>query len=111
MADQMIKCNNLMQNKINNGQMWFFDYNYSLNNISKVVYDVITDYYTNIKDLYDKIYTTYGFLYLTSDINKELKNLENQDKIIIQRIPPFTDKGKPTKSMDIKKHTIRVKRK
>ena len=111
MADEMIKCNNLMQNKINNGQMWFFDYNYSLNNISKVVYDVITDYYTNIKDLYDKIYTTYGFLYLTSDINKELKNLENQDKIIIQRIPPFTDKGKPTKSMDIKKHTIRVKRK
>lgn len=111
MADQMIKCNNKMQNEINKGQMWFFDYNYNLNNITADIYNVITDELINIKDLYDKIYTNYGFLYLTSDINKGLKKLESQNKIIIKRYPPNTDKGKPTTSMDLKKHTIKIKRK
>ena len=111
MAEQMIKCNNTMQNDINKGQMWFFDYNYNLRNISDDIYNVITNEFVDIKILYDRIYTNCGFLYLLKDINKALRDLEQQNKIIIYRYPSTTSKGKPTKSMDIKNHTIKIKRK
>lgn len=111
MADNMIKCNNEIQEEINNGQAWIFDYNYSLMNIERDLLNILDNTLINIKDLYDKVYNHYGFVYLTSDINNTLKKLEKQDKIIIYRYPRTTEKGKISKSMDIKKHTIKIKRK
>ena len=111
MADNMIKCNNEIQAEINKGQVWLFDYNYSLNNIEKDLMDVVDGNLINLKDLYDKIYNKYGFLYLTSDINNCLKKLETEGKVVIYRYPSTTKNGKPTKSMDLKNHTIKIKRK
>ena len=65
----------------------------------------------NLKDFYHKIYDTYGFLYLTSDINNKLKELEMKDEIIIDRYPSITKNGKKSNSMDLSKHTIKVRRK
>ena len=111
MADNMIKCNNEIQTEINNGQMWLFDYNYSLSNIERDLEDVLDNNLINLKDLYDKVYNKYGFLYLTSDINNCLKKLETENKVSIYRYPSKTKNGKITKSMDLKNHTIKIKRK
>lgn len=111
MADNMIKCNNEMQLQINNGQGWLFDYNYNLNNIESDVLNILDSVPINLKDFYHKVYNSYGFLYLTSDINNKLKELESKDEVIIDRYPPTTKNGKKTTSMDLSKHTIKVRRK
>lgn len=112
MADIMIKCNNEIQTEINKGQVWLFDYNYSLNNIEKNLLDVLdNNNLINLKDLYDIVYNKYGFLYLTSDINNCLKRLESEGRVEINRYPSKTKNGKITKSMDVKNHTIKIKRK
>ena len=111
MGNNMIKCNNEINDELNGLQGWMFDYDHTLDNIKDDVLEVLDNNFVNIKDFYNMIYDKYGFIYLTSDINNCLKELELEDKVVIYRYPPKTSNGKFTKSMDIKHLTIKVKRK
>lgn len=111
MADNMITGISEMNNQINNGQVWLFDYNHALSNIKNDIMNLLDDNLINVKDFYIRIYNSYGFLYLTKDINNELKKLEEENKVIIYRYPSVTANGRKTTSMDTKKHTIKIKRK
>lgn len=110
MADNMIKCNNDMLLDIRKGQRSLFDYDNNIDSCPDLLYKEIPTHLVEVKDFYCHIYEKYGFIYLTKDMNGALKKLENDNKVIIQRVPALTDKGKLSKSMDFYKNTIKVKR-
>ncbi len=110
MADSMIACKNEMNLNINKRQTSIFDYKNSIESGTDVLLEEIPTTYVNVKDLYITLYHKKGFLYLTKDMNNALKQLEKDGKIEVYRYPSLTAKGKPSKSMDFRKTTIKVRR-
>ena len=110
MADNMIKCNNDMLLDIRKGQRSLFDYDNSVGSCVDLLFQEIPYQYVEVKDFYFMIYKKHGFMYLTRDMNNALKQLENAGKIDIYRMPALTKNGKPSKSMDFYKNTIKIKR-
>ncbi len=110
MADSMIACKNEMNLNINQRQTSVFDYEHTKDDCAEVLMEEITTSYVNVKDLYIGIYHKKGFLYLTKDMNNALKQLEKDGKIEVNRYPALTAKGKPSRSMDFLKTTIKVRR-
>lgn len=111
MADSMIACKNKMEVNINKGQLSIFDYDSTLDNCEDIMFAEIPSEFIDVKDLYLNIYRQIGILYLTKDMNNALKQLESKGKIEIVRTPLYTAQGRPSKSMNFLKNTIKVRRK
>ena len=111
MADSMIACKNKMEVNINKGQLSIFDYDSTLDNCEDVMFAEIPSEFIDVKELYLNFYRHRGILYLTKDMNNALKQLESKGKIEIVRMPLYTAQGRPSKSMDFLKNSIKVRRK
>lgn len=111
MADSMIACKNKMETDINKGQLSIFDYDRTLDRCEDVLLAEIPSKFIDIKDFYLDFYKHRGFLYLTKDMNNAIKQLEAEGKIEIVRVPQYTPQGRPSKSMNFLKNSIKVRRK
>lgn len=110
MADNMIDCNRRMESDLNHGQLCLFDYDYSLMECQDFILNELPNELTELKDFYVHLYKKKGFIYPTKEMNGALKTLESEGKVLIERYPAITKTGKPSKSMDFYKNTIKIKR-
>lgn len=111
MADYMINCTAKMDVDIHHGQLCLFDYDYRVADCKEFVANDLPDAFIEIKNFYADLYKKKGFRYLTKDMNNAIKELEQECKLEIVRYPALTPTGRVSKSMNIYKSTILIKRK
>jgi three-Cys-motif partner protein len=109
MANNMFKRWKQMQEDERNGQMVLFDLDVDFRGVEyqqdyeKAIRDVLAYEFIQYEDLLCKLIMEHGILFGLTQINKVMKELEDNNSIEIIRNPAETSTGNPTKWIDYKK--------
>ena len=111
MADAMLFCDNEIQAINNNNQQSLFDYLDKFN-MDDDILNCLTNQFLPIKQACLMIYQKAGVKYSHKEIQKALKRLEEEKKIIVKRKPEFTRTHQVAKALSImgKDYEIEVKK-
>lgn len=111
MADAMLFCDNEIQAINNNNQQSLFDYLDKFN-MDDDILNCLTNQFLPIKQACLMIYQKAGVKYSHKEIQKALKRLEKEKKIIVKRKPEFTRTHQVAKALSImgKDYEIEVKK-
>ena len=111
MANAMLSCDKMLALSNNNNQHSLFDYIEELNCNADVLSCVGNDF-VHIKDFCVLVYQKIGVKYSHNEIEKALRELESEGKIIVSRIPEYTLTNRKAKALTImnKEYEIKVKR-
>lgn len=101
MADNICKRWEAMRDIQTGGQISFFEPNYNNQYVSEQeIEDIVENHYKQYKkdvslnESMAKFFTINGAICTSKEIAKYLKRFEKQNKLIVTRVPPYTDKGK-----------------
>ena len=111
MVDNMVKCNNNIQEAAHGQQLWLFDYDYERQNCFTDLFPFITNNFQDLTDLYIRFYENTGIKYYTKDLNATVKKMEQENLIEIVRFPSQTPKGRHVTSLDYTKYKILIRKK
>ena len=111
MVDNMVKCNNNIQEAAHGQQLWLFDYDYERQNCFTDLFPFITNNFQVLTDLYIRFYENTGIKYYTKDLNATVKKMEQENLIEIVRFPSQTPKGRHVTSLDYTKYKILIRKK
>lgn len=111
MVDNMVRCNNEIQNAAHGQQLWLFDYDYERQNCYTDLFPYITDTFQDLTDLYIHFYENKGIKYYTKDLNAAIKKMEHENLIEVTRFPSQTPTGRHVTSLDFKKYKIQIRKK
>lgn len=111
MIDNMVACNNQIQEDAHGQQLWLFDYDYEKQNCFNDLFTFIPSSFQSLQDTYINFYQKKGIKYYSKDLNKAIKEMENQNLIEVYRKPSFTPTGRKVTSLDYKKYLIYIRKK